>query len=55
MKEVTSIINNKGKWVEKKTISAILMCGCGARYIKTRRGQITCLKCVFENEPKRKA
>ena len=54
MKEAApSIINNKGKWVEKKTLSTILMCECGSKYIKTRRLQSRCLRCVFESEPKR--
>ncbi|MEX2010266.1 MAG: hypothetical protein WD874_00480 [Parcubacteria group bacterium] len=38
--------SNIGKWVEKKTRSEILLCPCGAKYIKTRKGQGTCVKCL---------
>lgn len=51
MKIEPIIINNKGKWVEKKTLSKILVCeSCSAKYIKTRKVQVECLRCVWKNE-----
>ncbi len=35
-----------GKWVEKRTISEILICVCGNKYIKTRKDQTQCIKCM---------
>lgn len=34
------------RWIEKAP-SPVLTCCCGERYIKTRRGQRTCLFCVY--------
>ncbi len=35
-----------GKWVEKRTVSEILVCACGNKYIKTRKEQTLCIKCM---------
>lgn len=39
-------IQRTGKWVEKPRISEILICPCNNKYIKTRKDQITCIKCM---------
>jgi len=35
-----------GKWVVKPTRTKILECECGNKYIKTRNGQASCLRCL---------
>jgi hypothetical protein len=35
-----------GHWIEKPEKTAILLCVCGNRYLKTRVGQELCLRCV---------
>ena len=35
-----------GHWIEKPNKTAILLCDCGIRYLKTRVGQEKCLRCV---------
>ncbi|MCR4334791.1 MAG: hypothetical protein NUV47_03660 [Patescibacteria group bacterium] len=35
-----------GKWIEKKTIAEILVCVCGNKYIKTRKNQTVCVRCI---------
>lgn len=35
-----------GHWIEKPHKTAILLCVCGNRYLKTRAGQEKCLRCV---------
>ena len=41
------IFNEEGKlrWQEKAP-EPILLCACGKKYIKTRRGQSTCVFCI---------
>ncbi|HCB35175.1 MAG: hypothetical protein A2W52_04410 [Candidatus Taylorbacteria bacterium RIFCSPHIGHO2_02_49_25] len=40
--------NNLGKWVEKKTRTEILVCSsCGVKYIKTRKDQAVCIRCIY--------
>ncbi len=34
-----------GHWIEKPHKTAILLCVCGNRYLKTRAGQDKCLRC----------
>ena len=41
-------IQRTGKWVEKPRISEILVCSCNNKYIKTRKDQITCIKCMVK-------
>jgi len=43
----------RGKWVEKPRRCEILICICGGKYLKTRPGQINCLKCVFDLDEKK--
>lgn len=38
--------STKGKWVEKVTKSAVLVCVCGNKYLKTRPNQTTCVPCL---------
>ena len=35
-----------GHWIEKPNKTAILICVCGNRYLKTRAKQEKCLRCV---------
>jgi hypothetical protein len=35
-----------GKWVEKPRISEVLVCFCGNKYIKTRKDQVICVRCL---------
>ncbi len=35
-----------GKWVLKTTKSTIFLCACGAKYLKTRKNQTTCIACM---------
>ena len=51
MKTPVPKIAKKSEWVyvEKKTRSEILTCtSCGAKYIKTRKGQVVCIKCSLK-------
>ncbi len=38
--------NHIGKWQPKPRRSEILTCVCGNKYIKTRKNQIECLRCM---------
>lgn len=42
-------VSTPGKFVYKPIISTITMCKCGNKYVSTRKGQKTCLRCMFEN------
>ncbi|MEK7115334.1 MAG: hypothetical protein AAB471_00560 [Patescibacteria group bacterium] len=46
MNTVSKTFQKDGKWTEKPTKTEILVCVCGNKYIKTRDGQISCLKCA---------
>ena len=35
-----------GKWILKTTKSQIFICVCGAKYLKTRKNQNTCVACI---------
>jgi hypothetical protein len=35
-----------GHWIEKPNKTAILICTCGNRYLKTRPRQEKCLRCI---------
>ena len=39
--------NSWGSWVERPRRASILLCECGNRYIKTRKGQTVCVQCLF--------
>jgi len=50
-----SFVKNKNKktfpgsgiWIEKPRRSEVLVCGaCKGKYIKTRTGQATCIRCM---------
>jgi hypothetical protein len=45
--KITKTFQQDGRWIEKKTKTAILICACGTRYIKTRPRQASCLRCMF--------
>ena len=36
-----------GHWIVKPGKTAVLLCVCGNRYIKTRPHQAVCLRCLF--------
>ena len=40
------IFQKRGVWVEKPRKSAILICACGNKYIKTRKEQSICIQCI---------
>jgi hypothetical protein len=46
MKTKSHTFHKTGKWVEKVTLSTILVCTCGGKYIKTRPHQLMCVKCM---------
>ncbi|MBI5644521.1 hypothetical protein HY970_00295 [Candidatus Kaiserbacteria bacterium] len=35
-----------GKWIDKTDAPEVVVCSCGNKYIKTRDGQIQCLRCA---------
>ena len=43
--------NSLGKWIEKKTRTEILLCSCGVKYIKTRKDQTVCIRCIYRTLP----
>ncbi len=43
--------NPVGKWIEKKTRTEILLCVCGGKYIKTRKEQTVCVRCIYRTLP----
>ncbi|MDO8594437.1 MAG: hypothetical protein Q7R93_02900 [bacterium] len=45
--------NNVGKWIEKKTLTEILLCVCGNKYIKSRKEQIVCIRCIYRTLPQK--
>ncbi|MDE2078989.1 MAG: hypothetical protein KGI73_01235 [Patescibacteria group bacterium] len=40
----------RGYPVYRPTVSKILVCTCGVKYIKTRARQTTCIKCMVRAE-----
>jgi len=40
-------VSTPGKFVYKPITSIITMCKCGNKYVSTRKGQKTCLSCMF--------
>jgi hypothetical protein len=36
-----------GHWIVKPRKTEVLVCACGNRYLKTRHGQTTCVRCLF--------
>ena len=45
----TKTFQQNGHWVEKTTVTPILLCLCGNRYLKTRAGQTKCLRCASQS------
>lgn len=39
-------IVKKGVWVERPRRMEILLCVCGNKYLKTRKDQVVCVKCI---------
>ena len=40
--------NSVGKWIEKRTKTEILVCSsCSEKYIKSRKNQETCIRCIY--------
>lgn len=35
-----------GHWIENPRKNVVQVCDCGNRYLKTRHGQIKCLRCI---------
>ena len=35
-----------GKWIDNLNAVAVIVCACSNKYIKTRQGQTTCLRCI---------
>ena len=44
----TKTFQKDGHWIEKTSVTPILVCTCGNRYIKTRHGQSKCLRCISQ-------
>ncbi|PIQ68291.1 MAG: hypothetical protein COV91_04960 [Candidatus Taylorbacteria bacterium CG11_big_fil_rev_8_21_14_0_20_46_11] len=42
-----------GQWIEKRTKTEILLCLCGNKYIKTRKDQKVCIRCIYRTLPER--
>jgi hypothetical protein len=37
-----------GKWTDNPNQPAVVHCACGNKYIKTREGQVKCLRCMHK-------
>lgn len=46
LREPRKTFQQDGHWIEKPEKTAILLCVCGNRYLKTRKEQVLCLRCV---------
>ncbi len=46
LREPRKTFQQDGHWIEKPHKTAILLCECGNRYLKTRRVQPSCLRCL---------
>jgi len=44
----TKTFQRNGKWVEKPRVSEVSLCACGNKYIRTRKNQTMCVKCMFK-------
>ncbi len=40
--------SQRGKYVYKPITSIIVLCSCGGKYVMTRKGQTTCIRCIQE-------
>ena len=43
---ISKTFQRDGRWIEKPGKTEILICTCGYKYIKTREGQVSCLRCA---------
>jgi hypothetical protein len=43
---VSKTFQQNGKWIERPGLSNIVVCGCGNKYLKTRKNQTECLSCM---------
>jgi hypothetical protein len=50
----TKTFQKFGKWVEKPLRTEISVCVCGYKYVKTRKNQTTCIKCMLKAEQQSK-
>lgn len=46
----TKTFQQNGHWIEKTSVTPILLCSCGNRYLKTRHGQSKCLRCASQGK-----
>jgi len=37
-----------GRPAYKPTVSEIFICHCGSKYLKTRKDQVTCVRCIYK-------
>jgi len=49
VKTATKRVSTPGKFVYKPIVSVITLCKCGNKYVSTRKGQKTCIRCMFGN------
>ncbi len=40
--------SQRGKYVYKPLLSVVIVCACGNKYVSTRKGQKTCIRCLIE-------
>ena len=45
--------NARGKWIEKRTETVIVLCPCGNKYIQTMKDQTVCIRCTYRTLPAR--
>jgi hypothetical protein len=48
MDKPTKTFQENGKWVENPHATVVVECSCGAKYIKTRDLQVSCIKCMIK-------
>ncbi|MEK7155557.1 MAG: hypothetical protein AAB734_01625 [Patescibacteria group bacterium] len=47
IKAVQKAHSQRGKYVYKPLISIVVVCVCGNKYVSTRKGQKTCIRCMM--------
>jgi hypothetical protein len=50
MKPSTKTFQVAGKWTERKTKTAVTICLCGNKFIKTKETQLVCIWCSPERK-----
>jgi len=38
-----------GRWIEKPNTTKVDVCACKNKYIKTRKNQEQCIKCIYKS------